>query len=598
MDQVKAVGQWIKRNYFWLLCGIVTLASLGFWFASTSSLQAEAEQRRAALEGKESSANSIRSRANHPNTVTHARMDERNNELVEDVYAIWNEQYDRQRAILTWPESLSSEFRAVVSRLQPIEQKVQFPAEREELSFNQRTAYRDFIHMELPNLAKIIGAEWQGGTGAGGLGGGGAIPGMDMGGMGMDMPGGMDMGGMGMGMGGMGMDMPGGMGMGGMGPMGRMGGDAPRRGRPGPLVDWKANNQKALQGNRFSWPTKRGGVPSTLDVLYAQEDYWIYSAVLEIIRAANGDISHRYQAAVKTIDFIDIGRDAIGVAGRVMRVGSERRGMGDMMDMPGGMGDMMGMPGGMGDMMSMMPEMMGGSAGDGSGTRERPQIDPGDNRYVNLQYEPLTAAQIRSAFDSTNPDDAFLMVAKRVPVRMRLKVDQRKLPRLIAECGNADFQLEVRQVRINCRSGSSARQGGMGGGMGGMMGGMDMGGMMPGGGDASGMDSGYGEMMGGMDMMGGMPGGDMMGGMMGGMMPGGMGGGTRGRGLTDDSPFDVDVELYGIMYIYNPVDREKLGKKLDESNAEDLPEQEADEESPSTAEAPATDGAEAASSAG
>lgn len=590
MDQVKAFGQWMKKNYFWVLCGLVTLLALGFWFTSTSSLQAEADARRSAIEAKESTANTIRTRANHPNTVTHTRMEERNNALVEDVYAVWNEQFDKQSAILVWPERLGSEFRAIVSRLQPIEQKVSFPPEREALSFNQRTTYRDFIHMELPKLAKIVGAEWRGGTGSGASSG-------QSGGMG-GMPG---AGGMGY-MGGMAPGMPDMMG-GGPGGMPGLGGrDARRRTGPAPLVDWKVANQRSLKEARFSWPTKRGGVPSTLDVLYAQEDYWIYSAVMNIIRATNGDISHRYQAAVKTIDFIDIGRDAIGVAGRVMRVGMERSGagmggMGDMMGM-GSDGGMMGMPGmemdagagmgGMGD-MGMPGGMPGDSSGSGSGAQ--PQRDPGDNRYVNLQYEPLTASQIRSAFESNNPEDAFLMVAKRVPVRMRLKVDQRKLPKLLAECGNASLQLEVRQVRINVRSGSTARRG-MGGGMGSMGGMGDMMGGAPGGYEemmeAPGGGGGYGEMM------GGMPGGD---GMMGGGMPGMMGGSAgsgSGRGLSDESPFDIDVELYGIMYIYNPVDREKLGKKLDDSNNESSTDNGVDEDSEDLEEQPITDGATAA----
>jgi hypothetical protein len=48
------------------------------------------------------------------------------------------------------------------------------------------------------------------------------------------------------------------------------------------------------------------------------------------------------------------------------------------------------------------------------------------------------------------------------------------------------------------------------------------------------------------------------------------GGGGRGSDvkLTDDSPFDVHVEVYGIIYIYNPVDRARLGRKLDNAGDE------------------------------
>jgi hypothetical protein len=153
---------------------------------------------------------------------------------------------------------------------------------------------------------------------------------------------------------------------------------------------------------------------------------------------------------------------------------------------------------------------------------------------------------------------------------MRLIVDQRKLPKLLAECANSRLPVEVRQVRVN-------RQGGGGGG-----GGMDYG--MPGG---ASMYAGMGGMsgMGGMGAPGDTPdsggyGGDMPG--VGAMMPGvggaemyGAGGyGASGMGmgmgmgagaakdrvkLSSTSVHDVPVEIYGIIYIYNPVDKAKLG---------------------------------------
>ena len=83
--------------------------------------------------------------------------------------------------------------------------------------------------------------------------------------------------------------------------------------------------------------------------------------------------------------------------------------------------------------------------------------------------------------------------------------------------------------------------------MSGMSGGMMSGGMMSG-----------GMMSGGM-----MSGGMMSGGMSGGMMSG-MGGGTGGRAaLNTESPYDAIVEIYGIIYIYNPVDPAKLGIETD-----------------------------------
>jgi hypothetical protein len=54
--------------------------------------------------------------------------------------------------------------------------------------------------------------------------------------------------------------------------------------------------------------------------------------------------------------------------------------------------------------------------------------------------------------------------------------------------------------------------------------------------------------------MGGMPYGPGAGG---GFLPGGE---LKGRSVSSSNPaYDIPVELYGIIYIYNPVAKEKLG---------------------------------------
>ena len=126
--------------------------------------------------------------------------------------------------------------------------------------------------------------------------------------------------------------------------------------------------------------------------------------------------------------------------------------------------------------------MGSGSAiiGGGYGMANPAAGDPANNRYVDATYTPIAAERLRQALTSDSPstEDAFLVVAKRIPVRMGLVMDQRQVHRLIAECGNANLVVEVRQVRINRqKSAGGAGSGGMGG-MGGMMGGMGpMGGM-------------------------------------------------------------------------------------------------------------------------
>ena len=163
-------------------------------------------------------------------------------------------------------------------------------------------------------------------------------------------------------------------------------------------------------------------------------------------------------------------------------------------------------------------EMMGRGEGGAMGGAVV-VADPADQRYVDKNYEPLEGATLRQVLSSTesmDPQNAYLAVAKRIPVRMRISVDQKKLPRFLVECANAELTVEVRQLRLNP--------------------GDD--GMMPGG-MGMGMGMGRGEMSSARE-------------------PGLRGMGQSGT-ETNPFPFDVTAEIYGIIYLYNPVDNRAMG---------------------------------------
>jgi hypothetical protein len=198
--------------------------------------------------------------------------------------------------------------------------------------------------------------------------------------------------------------------------------------------------------------------------------------------------------------------------------------------------------------------------------------DPAEMRYVDEKYQPLPASRLRGALTSRSPEDALLAVAKRMPVRIRVGIDQRKLNVFLAQCGNAKLPLEVRQVRINRPPAPVGGMGGYGmaGGGGPGYGGFGSGGMA--GGFSGSGDGGYGGGgfggLGGFSALGG--GGAMPGGGFGSTAgegyttPGVMGGGRLGAApgsVTADASVDpnmIDVEVYGIVYIYNPVNVNQL----------------------------------------
>ena len=548
MDQVKKIGTVLNRQKFWIICGLITIMPVGSWFSETSSMNKTAQERQTLIDSKFKEAQAIASKENHPNETAHEGMDRLIEKLKNEVGGAWRHQYDQQKNLLVWPEELGQDFIDKVKVLTPIE-KVKFPTPTsDELNIRLRELYRNYIRNDLPKLAKIIDAHWLVQEEGAVLDATGAPPGY---------PGAY---GSGSGVPGSGVDPA----------TGALLEDTSK-------VNWRTEDQQALFA-RYDWRTNREKAPRTIDVLYAQEDLWVMTALMQIIAETNQGASARYNSVVKDINYINLGKASGGKAGMVMRVGQGAgfgeggMGMGSGMDMGMGMG--MGMEGsGMGMSGSSaeagmlpagadagsgaMPGMEGasmdmmGMGGMGMGM----SLDPAEGRYVDSAYQPVSAATLREAIESDAEDEAqaYLLVAKRMPIRLGLTIDQRKVNRFITACGNSKLMVEVRQVRFNPQSGMGSA--GTSGGFSGMsamgMGGMGMG--------AMGMGMSRGEDM-GMSGSGGGFGSSMMGAMSSGSYT------APTDGSADLAGNDKPVEIFGVVYLYNTVDVRKL--KLEEKTSE------------------------------
>ncbi len=555
MDQVKAFARAAMKHVFWIGCGLILAGSMGTWYMARQSLHKEFEKNQSDIKAKYTTVSGLQKKQDPPNEKSHQEMDRLLNNTLNLVLEAWKYQYARQDMILRWPMDLREDFVAAVRPLKPIEAKVDFPTPpNQELKIDFRRRYSEYVGNLLPRLADVVGTRWQvSRTGTG-------MPGM----------------------------------MGGTSPLTPEEMQKLAQQKP-PIVLWDPQDQARLVQTHFDWSKQTESLPNTLQILYAQEDLWVLTALMYIIRQTNDKAESRHEAVVKTIEGILIGRHAPPRAGQVVRLGGGGMGGGMMPgmegmpggDMYGGAGppgadaggmpaEPAGMPAGAGPEGMMAP---GGPMGDvgmpgmgmgGMGGMGAVSFDPAEGRYVDNQYQALKAETLRSALRAETTPDAFLVVAKRMPVRMRLVVDERKLPRLLAQFGNAFLPVEVRQVRIN-RAKDAAGGGGydmmnMGGGGYGAMGGAEMGGMPPGmAGPMPGMEAAPG-----MDMGMGMGMGYVPPGMEGGAYPSpdyGMGMGTPGQEqrlkdrtmVASTSAHDVPVEIYGIIYIYNPVDEKKLG---------------------------------------
>ncbi len=219
-----------------------------------------------------------------------------------------------------------------------------------------------------------------------------------------------------------------------------------------------------------------GHVPTSLEVRLRQEDLWVLQALLHIIAKTNQD--SLYTSRVKRIEDLAIGSQTtrkfadVMKAGRVERIASTE-----------------------GQELAAVEDpstMMGGE-----GTEAPP---PDEGRYVDEQIKPQSAGLWK--------EQQF----KRMPVYMRVVMDQRELTRLLTECANYPLPVEVRQWAINPQA-----------------------------------SSGSGETRASTPTRKASEPSDLS--------------------ATAANAFDVTVEIYGIIYIYNPPDPTKLGADPDAVSA-------------------------------
>lgn len=503
MEDLKKYLSIAAKHSFWILTGLVLILSTAFFVLTKMGLDESIATRKSALEASFKKIKDVAGKTStHPNDYSHKEMERRLVGLQEDVDRAWEFQYERQKEFLTWPTEAFFETKTheIFDSLRPFE-KVPFPLPEkpapplDAITRTDRTVYKNYIAPEFPALARRIGSTWKFALDAAAMTpaqGGFAPP----------------------------------PGAGGFAPPGfGSAGATPQESRD--LVRWSEESQKALASAVLPW-FGRTMPPDIHEIYYAQEDIWILRGLMDIIAQTNSGAKENFQAIVKEIEWIRTGPRASRDVGSLWAAGSAMPGSGGSSPYGGGGppsgysgGGAGGMPSGYGGAGGPM----GGKGGEAANAvRAAIRIDPADGRYVDANLKPLTGAQLRSAMNLQSPTDAVNAVAKRVQVRMRLKVDER-FGKLITECGNGKMMLEVLQVRYNT---DPAPDGGAAGGGGG---GSSGGGSKPTFGGAG---------------IGGGGGAGMLGD---GEESGLSGAATQAAEVVGG---EVSIEIYGLIYLFNP----------------------------------------------
>ncbi len=554
MDQVRAFLAVLKKHHFWVLVGVVAALALVIWWTASAGMAGRIDEQMTALGSVYKDVKDIPVGGPHPNDKSVAKIQERHEGLRKGVFEAWEILQKDQKERNRWPEELGDECRDYIEQLGP----------DDEIPRRFRERYMLFIQNHFPEMCDIVDTllppkvdpktgeivkdedgnpvkayPFESSSGARPYS---AVPEYSDEGMGPAM----------------------------------YGAGTPRGAKLLGTVEWNSSSLKRIWSD-FHWQT----TPETIRVRLAQENLWVYEALLRIIARTNAGAKNRYTAVVKRIESLEIGKDASRTFAMAMRpttfgsrvgTGMSRYGYGEEgPEMYGGSysgesyeetGDdasydtmMSGMPGAGGEYGS--PMMSGGFSSDAygygpgaSGMRgatgttgaamspeEQLRAYLTHGRYVEPNGMPLPA-------NAEQPFAEFKMM----PVRMRLIMDQRRISRLLVECANSDMLVEVRKVTMGGGTDLSRAFAGAGTGMPG-----SYPGSYPG---------GYGESYEEYDNQysdGYMPSGPGYSGDTSSYSGYGMGGYGGARGKGQQTSYDAPVEVLGIIYIYNRPDLEKLG---------------------------------------
>ena len=288
------------------------------------------------------------------------------------------------------------------------------------------------------------------------------------------------------------------------------------------LVQW-LDQEKLQQQLDFKM------LPSVTQIWVAQEDLWVYETLLRIIAATNKQrgATRPDNTAVRAIMALEVGRSASQASrskGNILIPSGSRDGFGRGEyggGMEGGYGG--GMEGGYGGGMEGgyggegygggMEGGMGGMGGYGGmeGGREGGDGEEDDSRFLSMRYLD------EDGMPHPGEAESFGQEFRQLPIRMVLMMDQRWIPQVLIECANAALPVEVKQLRVNPDQSGAGFSSGRGRGM-----------------------SGYGKSMRGASM----------------------------QSLASDKNL-AQVEIRGVVYIYNEPDQEALGLPGDQEETDD-----------------------------
>jgi len=462
MDKVKTILAFLYKYHFWFVSALTVVVILICWWYSTGTLAKQFQNSAKAIEEKFSGVKAIGDGTQHPNQQFIDAVKNKNEELKKGVGEVWGVLYREQKNKNPWPALLGSDFVEKINSLGP----------EDNIPNYMREKYQNFIKDYFPALFKIVNLRHTAETAdnkSDDAAGDPVLPGRTN-------------------------------------PLDRSARAAGRNLPTGSqdsasmvgVVDWDLSDRSRLQ-DRFDWSQ----TPQSLQVRLAQEDLWVYETLLRVINETNEGASEQSQAAVKRIEALEIGGEAVN--SWTESEGSVYHGTGTASSAATAASST--------EQAHTTPASKSAASDrDLSGQNKEELLK---NRYVDDKGSPLAA-------DAPHPYAEFKMM----PINMKLQMDQRKITKLLVECANRSMPIEVRRVRFRPSQGEA----------------LDLASMTIEGSSTSTRTSSFdrGTLSRGADSSR--------------LSRGGL-----GSAEIETSPYDIPVEIQGIIYIYNIPDQSKLG---------------------------------------
>ncbi len=534
----------LKKNWFWILSGCLAGTMIGIWLWQSNNLYQQQASNQGMIESNATEAKSVISTTadigalgdsaetvkSHPNAQTKEGMEAEIRKAEAALLRSWEMRYRAQEKIMQWPEEVVKA-KGLVNTFKSFNPPEVFAPDKIPNTQSLLEAYYRQIPQRMVSLCNRFRTEWNDPNAVEK----GTRPDVDS--------------------------------------TQKEREDAKRP----PVVLWEDDNQElwqakltnfsfASEGNLNSWPT-------TFQVFALQQDLWLLEAAFGVIKTVNGAADANDLASIKKIEHIVFGREAQTVLGKLTKPqakllasGASRpekktSGVPDRGDLDRENSD-------------EQQKQRAGLAGqiDFTPPAGLELLGPFHKRYVDVNLEPIAIDALQASLRASELPEKDLesIIAKRVPFRIAVTMDENKIPALIAAFGTpsgapvgadgqeavapateeySGFNFEVQQVRVN-RAGSyeeialvgnNKSQAGSGGRN------EDNRPAAAAGGGAAGLE--------------------------------GDGGPAQGSDVDNKTPaanielrknFDVDVEFYGFVKIYNPVDYKRFSG-AQEANANSTP---------------------------